>query len=469
MKSGKNFVIFSFFLLIFVSVTPLLYAQDNSEDPYEQGIKFFADRNFDEAITAFNRAIELAPDEAKYYVVRGQVYMETGVLAQAIRDFDAAIENDPNIPLAYWYRSDAYFQLGELEKAATDYARAVEIDSEYANFYEELAFQYAKLGDTAQYLANRNRSIDLKQDYISVTDNNYRLEIKRVWETSSAKGSKPQNGVYLILEINLYNYTSEPLCISKEAMKATYGQDIISPTKMSQVQQDYYPGKPYLPGENPHCVEGYQLFDTFLVYDVPNSLSSLTLEFKPNGQTSLKFTLWLNEQREPQGEYLFALAQLDGQDYIEIVNIETTETVNKILDSYQLSIENCFGTADRISQVSYTRDNEAVAGEEKVNINDLGLGIPIPIPYLSALLDIEINRGRQTTTIEGEVYSLTVTVTEQVGAAPGTHTNYRVMWVSVDVNGTVEVKIGNNTFYVPFAVEGRIRGKVETLPPTPCD
>ncbi|MBZ0309824.1 MAG: tetratricopeptide repeat protein, partial [Anaerolineae bacterium] len=408
MKSGKNFVIFSFFLLIFVSVTPLLYAQDNSEDPYEQGIKFFADRNFDEAITAFNRAIELAPDEAKYYVVRGQVYMETGVLAQAIRDFDTAIENDPNAPLAYWYRSDAYFQLGELEKAAADYARAVEIDPSYANFYEELAFQYAKLGDTAQYLANRNRSIDLKHNYISVANNDYRLEIKRVWETISAKGSKPKNGVYLILETNLYNYTGEPLCISKEAVKATYEQETLSPTKMSQVQQDYYPGKPYLPGESPLCIESYQLFDTFLVYDLPDNLSSLTLEFKPNEQTALKFTLWLNEQREPQGEYLFALAQIDGEDYIEIVNIETTETVGRILDSYQLSVENCFGTADRTSQVSYTQQDEVVVGQETVDINYMGLGFPIPIPYLSKLIEGRLNRSRQSTTIEDEVYSLTV-------------------------------------------------------------
>ncbi len=454
--------------LVFWQIIIPAHAQEESETYYQQGLEHFANQAFDQALTAFTEAIELQPTVSKYYVARGQVYLETGVLAPAIRDFDTAIAQDETNALAFWYRSDAYYQLGDLEKAAEDYTHATEIDPSYHDFYEQLAFNYARIGDTAQYLANRTHAIDLKYRHVSVQNMQYRLEIKRILEVTSATGFNPGNGVFLILEINLYNYTSEPVCFGKQAIKATYDEITVEPTKMSQVQQQYYPNKGYLPGEKPHCIDRYQMFDTFLVYDVPSGLPALTLDFRPTETTQLKFSLWMNKEPE-QADYVFALAQLDGQDYIEIVNVEAVETIGKVIESYPLSIENCFGTADRISQVAYTQQEENLTGQETVNTYHAGLGLPIPVPYLRNLLQAELSLGRQMSSIDGEIYSLTVTMVEQVGAAPGTHSNYQITWVSVNANGTVEVKIGDNTFFVPFSVENRIRGKVETLPPTPCN
>lgn len=454
--------------IISLYTTGNITAQADSETYYKQGLQHFTQSKFVDAITAFNSAIELKPNEAKYYLAKGQAQLELGLYERAIESLDEAIALDPNFALAYWYRSETYYASGDIPEAVVDYDRAVELDPSYADFYERLAFNYAAIGDEAQYFANRNHSIDLKNRFVSAFDQAYRLEIKRVREVSVADGDRPKNGAFLILETQFYNYTSEPICFTKHAVKATSNEVVFEPEKLYQVRQQYYHEMDYISADKPKCIQPYSAFNTFLAYDLASNLTDLTLDFQPNEASSLKFTLWLN--KDPEGEYEFALAEINGEEYAKVVNIETVETIESIHDSHLISVENCFGTTDRKSQVSYTMSQATSIEDETVTVAQGGVkGMPLPIPYLNKIIFINLGIENRSRTIEGEVYNLLVTVTEEVGAAPGTHANYQVTWVSVNVTGTAEMIVGDNTFFISFTVENRIRGKVETLPPTPCE
>jgi len=93
-----------------------------------QGVVYNNEAEYDKAIVAFNKAIELDPDFAPAYNNRGWAYIELGKYGQAIDDCGKAIELDPRLALAYSNRGLAYIELGQYEKAITDFDKAIELD-----------------------------------------------------------------------------------------------------------------------------------------------------------------------------------------------------------------------------------------------------------------------------------------------------------------------------------------------------
>jgi Tfp pilus assembly protein PilF len=85
----------------------------------------------------FEKAIELDPNYAKAYHLRGLAFEKTGDIEAAIRDFDRAIEINPEYGAAYYSRATAHSKLGHVEEAAEDvqmvtHLTEVEIE-EFAN------------------------------------------------------------------------------------------------------------------------------------------------------------------------------------------------------------------------------------------------------------------------------------------------------------------------------------------------
>ena len=88
-------------------------------------------KNFDAALKDFNRAAQLAPDDAQNYLNRALYYRQVAkdfALAQA--DYDKVVELQPNMPRAYIERGNFYEQtVKDYGKAAADYTRAIELET----------------------------------------------------------------------------------------------------------------------------------------------------------------------------------------------------------------------------------------------------------------------------------------------------------------------------------------------------
>ena len=84
-------------LVALFSVFPLT-GQD-AQFYFEQGNVFFNEWEPVLAVEAFSKAIELDPNNALYYIARGDIYKE-GLLDddRAIEDYTSAIALDPNNP-----------------------------------------------------------------------------------------------------------------------------------------------------------------------------------------------------------------------------------------------------------------------------------------------------------------------------------------------------------------------------------
>jgi len=93
-----------------------------------QGLIYNDEGEYDKAVIAFTKAIELDPELAIVYNNRGWAYIELGQYEQGIADCTKAIELDPELAIVYSNRGWAYIELGQYEQGIADCTKAIELD-----------------------------------------------------------------------------------------------------------------------------------------------------------------------------------------------------------------------------------------------------------------------------------------------------------------------------------------------------
>ncbi len=100
--------------------------QPGNADAYcVRGLAYVEKGNPDQAITDYDRAIELNPKVGGFYYNRGLAYAKKGDRNRAIADWDQAITLDPDYPDVYYSRGRAYYHSGRFIRASADLSRAL--------------------------------------------------------------------------------------------------------------------------------------------------------------------------------------------------------------------------------------------------------------------------------------------------------------------------------------------------------
>lgn len=146
--------------------------------------------------------------------------------------------------------------------------------------------------------------------YVIITAGDYRLEIRRIFEADSANGKSPDRDIYLILDIALYNDSSDDYCFRDADFRATVGELAnINPDDLNEVREEFFPGRDYPGGILGQCIDDSSHALSLLEYDLPNNVSEITINFAPDDESS-SFTLLL--ERQADGDYGFALGVIEG-------------------------------------------------------------------------------------------------------------------------------------------------------------
>jgi tetratricopeptide (TPR) repeat protein len=124
-----------------------------------------------QAISDFDRAIKINPEYAAAYNNRGFAYGNLGNHRQAISDFDRAIKINPELALTYINRGVAYGILGNNRQAISDYDRAVEINPGYAEAYNNRGIAYGELGNLNQAISDYGRAVEINPEYAEAYNN----------------------------------------------------------------------------------------------------------------------------------------------------------------------------------------------------------------------------------------------------------------------------------------------------------
>lgn len=121
------------------------YAQGPSTsaaDYMRLGNSAMAKGELDQAISNYNKAIELNPRLADAYNNRGLAYARKEQYDRAVGDFSRAVEIDPRFDRAYNNLGNAHVAKGEPERAIPNYNKAIIINPKLADAYNNRALAY---------------------------------------------------------------------------------------------------------------------------------------------------------------------------------------------------------------------------------------------------------------------------------------------------------------------------------------
>src|SRR5882724_809170 len=150
----------------------LIESLDNmSRQYFEQGIKWYENREYDLAKERFNKALEANMTNYFAYQYLGFISVAENDSNHAIRNFDLAqkiAETPYHRALALSHLARSYHAKDDLSTAADLTREATEIDPETAKFWYEFGGYSARLGRREESIAALNEAIEKDWTYFTV-------------------------------------------------------------------------------------------------------------------------------------------------------------------------------------------------------------------------------------------------------------------------------------------------------------
>ena len=168
-KWNKKLILFVVVFVLTCMTTLVAYAEETeltAAQWMEKGDTYQTNKDFENAILAYNQAISLDSQMEQAYVQRGKAYLYIRQYNLAIADFTKSIEMDSQKGELYLLCGLAYAGNGEHQAAINDYNQALRINSKLYIAYCNLGLSYEKIG--SYYLAMQSF-----QSFLKYTSPNY--------------------------------------------------------------------------------------------------------------------------------------------------------------------------------------------------------------------------------------------------------------------------------------------------------
>ena len=136
-----------------------------------QGACFYAQEQYDIAITSYQKAIELNPEFAEAHNNLGNILKTRGHLKDALKSYQAALSINPDFTEGYYNLGVVYKELGELKTAVEYYEKAIEIKPDYAEAQNNLGLVLNDLGQFDLAILNYNKAITYKPNFFQAYNN----------------------------------------------------------------------------------------------------------------------------------------------------------------------------------------------------------------------------------------------------------------------------------------------------------
>src|SRR4030042_1222790 len=114
-----------FVIIIFTGCAGVQKPSLDAHYYFEQGIEYSEKGQYDNAISDFNKALEVNPNYADAYYNRGIAYGKKEQYDNEIPDYNKALEVNPNYAEAYFNRGVIYEKRGQYDNAISDFNKAL--------------------------------------------------------------------------------------------------------------------------------------------------------------------------------------------------------------------------------------------------------------------------------------------------------------------------------------------------------
>jgi tetratricopeptide (TPR) repeat protein len=136
-------------------------------DYFDRGVDFFYKSQYELALEAFEKAIELKPDHADAWNNKGAALDKLGRHEESLKAYEKAIELKPDHADAWINKCLALGKLGRYEESLKASEKAIELKPDYAKAWRSNGVALGKLGRYEESLKASEKAIELKPDYAS--------------------------------------------------------------------------------------------------------------------------------------------------------------------------------------------------------------------------------------------------------------------------------------------------------------
>jgi len=144
---------------------------DNADAWYNKGFTLNDLKRHKEALASYDRALELMPDCAEAWCNRGVSLNDLKRHKEALASYDRALELMPDCAEAWCNRGVTLNDLMCHEESLTSYDRAIEIKPDYAEAYSNRGESLRELKQYEQALASFDKAIGFRPDFANAIAN----------------------------------------------------------------------------------------------------------------------------------------------------------------------------------------------------------------------------------------------------------------------------------------------------------
>ena len=136
-----------------------------------KGDALYNQGKYDEAIQAYDRAIEIDPEDAETWGNKGDALYNQGKYDEAILALDRVIELDPEYSMAWNNKGYAFVLQGKYEEAIQALDKAIELDPNNANAWDSKGEALRRQGKYEEAIQALNKAIELDPNNADAWDN----------------------------------------------------------------------------------------------------------------------------------------------------------------------------------------------------------------------------------------------------------------------------------------------------------
>jgi len=115
-------------------------AQENTADSwYQEGLKLMGNDNYRDALIAFDKAIEIDPENASIWMGKGDVLVRMGDYNESLKIYENALEmaekttkDNPHDARGWLVKGELFIRIFKNDEAINAYSRATELNPKYA-------------------------------------------------------------------------------------------------------------------------------------------------------------------------------------------------------------------------------------------------------------------------------------------------------------------------------------------------
>jgi tetratricopeptide (TPR) repeat protein len=138
----------------------------NDHDSWNNlGIAYGNQGEIEKAINSYQKAIEIKPDFHESWNNLGNAYGSKGEIEKEMLSYQKAIEIKPDYDTAWNNLGVAYINQGKIEKAITVYQKAIEIKPNFHKAWYNLGVAYQNQGEIEKAIEAYQKAIEIKPDY----------------------------------------------------------------------------------------------------------------------------------------------------------------------------------------------------------------------------------------------------------------------------------------------------------------